>query len=84
MERRDVGEFNAAPRKLELVRVLHVIEQMGEIELPSPQLIAEQFFISVVGIPQRGALLGYREAPKAQERRLRMAVRLFLDGCRAR
>jgi hypothetical protein len=48
------------------------------------QLMAEQVFISVAGIPQRGALLGWRETPQEQERRLRTAVRLFLDGCRVR
>ncbi len=68
----------------EIERVLTYYADNGEIELPYPQLIAEQFFISVAGIPQRGALLGYRETPRAQERRLRAAVRLFLDGCRAR
>jgi hypothetical protein len=45
--------------------------------------MAEQFFISVVGIPQRLALLGLRESPQQERRRLRAAVSLFLDGCRA-
>lgn len=68
----------------EIERVLAFYADRGEITLASPQLIAEQFFISVVGIPQRLALLGLRESADAQKRRLRMAVRLFLDGCRAR
>jgi len=46
--------------------------------------MAEQFFISVLGIPQRMALLGRREPAAAEKRRLRLAVRLFLDGCRIR
>jgi TetR/AcrR family transcriptional regulator, mexJK operon transcriptional repressor len=66
----------------EIERVLTYYAHKGEIELSSPQLMAEQFFISVVGIPQRLALLDYRETPKAQEHRLRAGVRLFLDGCR--
>jgi AcrR family transcriptional regulator len=44
----------------------------------------EQFFILVVGIPQRMAMLIGREPPQQEERRLRAAVRLFLDGCRKR
>jgi TetR/AcrR family transcriptional regulator, mexJK operon transcriptional repressor len=68
----------------EIERVLAHYADRGVIELAAPQLMAEQFFISVAGIPQRAALLGWRETPQEQERRLRIAVRLFLDGCRAR
>lgn len=68
----------------EIERVLTHYADKGEIELAAPQLMAEQFFISVVGIPQRGALLGLRETPQERERRLRTAVHLFLDGCRER
>jgi len=68
----------------EIERVLAHYADKGEIELGAPQLMAEQFFISVAGIPQRGALLGWRETPQEQERRLRTAVHLFLDGCRVR
>jgi TetR/AcrR family transcriptional regulator, mexJK operon transcriptional repressor len=68
----------------EVERVLAYYADKGEIELAAPQLMAEQFFISVAGIPQRGALLGWRETPQQRERRLRIAVDLFIDGCRAR
>ena len=68
----------------EIERVLTYYADKGEIELAAPQLMAEQFFISVVGIPQRAALLGWRETPQERERRLRTAVHLFLDGCRVR
>jgi TetR/AcrR family transcriptional regulator, mexJK operon transcriptional repressor len=68
----------------EIERVLTHYADKGEIELAAPQLMAEQFFISVVGIPQRAALLGWRETPQERERRLRIAVHLFLDGCRMR
>jgi AcrR family transcriptional regulator len=44
---------------------------------------AEHFAILVVGIPRMLALMGAREAPAEEDRRLRAAVRLFLDGCRA-
>ncbi|MGO4713542.1 TetR/AcrR family transcriptional regulator [Bradyrhizobium sp. 2TAF24] len=54
----------------------------GEIELQHPQLMIEQFFISVIGIPQRLALMGIRESAEDEDRRLRMAVRLFVNGCR--
>jgi len=66
----------------EIVRVLTVYADRGEIDLRQPQLMAEQFFIAIVGIPQRLALLGFREAPEREQRRLRAAIRLFLDGCR--
>lgn len=68
----------------EIERVLGFYGGRGEIELNDPQAMAEQFFIAVVGIPQRLALLGVREPPARERRRLRTAVRLFLDGCRAR
>jgi hypothetical protein len=45
---------------------------------------AEHFVILVVGIPRTLALLVGREPPEQEARRLRAAVRLFLDGCRAR
>jgi TetR/AcrR family transcriptional regulator, mexJK operon transcriptional repressor len=66
----------------EIERVLVFYADRGDIELQQPQIMAEQFFISVVGIPQRLALLGIREPPRQQRRRLRNAVRLFLNGCR--
>jgi len=46
-------------------------------------LTAEHFAILAVGIPRMLALLVGREPPAEEERRLRAAVRLFLDGCRA-
>jgi len=67
----------------EVTRVLKFYAERGEIKLKDPQLMAEQFFICVVGIPQRLALLGLREPPAQEQRRLRAAIRLFLDGCRA-
>jgi TetR/AcrR family transcriptional repressor of mexJK operon len=44
---------------------------------------AEHFTILVIGIPRTLALLVGREPPAEEERRLRAAVGLFLDGCRA-
>jgi TetR/AcrR family transcriptional regulator, mexJK operon transcriptional repressor len=67
----------------EIVRVLAHYAERGAIRLAAPQLMAEQFFIAVVGIPQRAALLGFREPSDAEQQRLRAAVRLFLNGCRA-
>jgi TetR/AcrR family transcriptional regulator, mexJK operon transcriptional repressor len=67
----------------EVERVLTFYADRGEIKLQHPQIMAEQFFISVVGIPQRLALLGIRESRAQEQRRLRAAVRLFFHGCRA-
>ena len=68
----------------EIERVLRFYAEHGEIELAPSQLTAEQFFISIVGIPQRLALAGQRDPAPAEARRLRAAVRLFLNGCRVR
>jgi TetR/AcrR family transcriptional regulator, mexJK operon transcriptional repressor len=66
----------------EVERVFQFYADRGEIELPQPRLMIEQFLISVVGIPQRLALLGAPESAEETDRRLRVAVRLFVNGCR--
>jgi TetR/AcrR family transcriptional regulator, mexJK operon transcriptional repressor len=65
----------------DIVRLLNLYADRGEIEIADRDLLAEQFFIQVAGIPQRLALLGLREPPEQEARRLRSAVRLFLAGC---
>lgn len=65
----------------DIVRLLQAYADRGEIELADPELFAEQFFIQVAGIPQRLALLGLKEPPEQETRRLRAAVRLFVRGC---
>jgi TetR/AcrR family transcriptional regulator, mexJK operon transcriptional repressor len=65
----------------EVGHVLKVYAKRGEIELREPQLMMEQFFISVIGIPQRLALMGMRESTEDADRRLRVAVELLLHGC---
>jgi TetR/AcrR family transcriptional repressor of mexJK operon len=67
----------------EAERVLRFYADRGEIELSDLQLTIEQFFISVIGIPQRLALLGLRESAEDADRRLRVAVHLFVNGCRS-
>jgi AcrR family transcriptional regulator len=66
-----------------IVKVLQTYADRGVIKLGDPKLTAEHFAILVVGIPRMLALLVGREPPAEEERRLRAAVRLFLDGCRA-
>ena len=44
---------------------------------------SEHFAILVIGIPRMLALLGRTRAARRGGARLRAAVRLFLDGCRA-
>jgi TetR/AcrR family transcriptional repressor of mexJK operon len=68
----------------EIERVLGFYAARGEMELIDRQFMAEQFFTAIVGVPRRLALLGLREPPALERRRLRAAVRLFLDGCRPR
>jgi AcrR family transcriptional regulator len=66
-----------------IVEVLATYAERGAIVLEDPNMMAEHFSILVVGIPRMVALLIGREPPAEEERRLRAAVRLFLDGCRA-
>jgi hypothetical protein len=64
-----------------------VLAGYGELGAPAPadaRARAEHFAILVIGIPRTRALLVGREPPAEEQRRLRAAVRLFLDGCRAR
>jgi TetR/AcrR family transcriptional regulator, mexJK operon transcriptional repressor len=76
--------FVARNRALDLIiEVLQTYADRGAIELRDAKLTAEHFAILVVGIPRMLALLVGREPPADEERRLRAAVRLFLDGCRA-
>ena len=56
----------------------------GALAPGDARLRAEHFAILVVGVPRTIALLVGREPAAEEERRLRAAVRLFLDGCRAR
>jgi len=66
-----------------IIEVLQTYADRGAIALHDPKMMAEHFSILVVGIPRMLALLVGREPPAEEERRLRAAVRLFLDGCRA-
>jgi TetR/AcrR family transcriptional regulator, mexJK operon transcriptional repressor len=76
--------FIARNRLLDLIA--GVLAGYGELDaLPQQEARtrAEHFAILVIGIPRTLALLVGREPPAEEERRLRTAVRLFLDGCRA-
>jgi hypothetical protein len=66
-----------------IVDVLRTYADRGVIRMDDPRLTAEHFAILVIGIPRMMALFVGREPPAEEERRLRAAVRLFLDGCRA-
>jgi AcrR family transcriptional regulator len=67
-----------------IVEVLTTYRNRGAIEFGDPQMVAEHFAILAVGIPRMLALLVGREPPPEEDRRLRCAVQLFLDGCRRR
>ncbi|MGA2793952.1 MAG: TetR/AcrR family transcriptional regulator C-terminal domain-containing protein, partial [Roseiarcus sp.] len=62
--------------------ILKVYADRGALAPDDLRLAAEQYFILVVGVPQRLALLVGREPPEREARRLHAAVKLFLDGCR--
>ena len=56
--------------------------ERGALTLDDSELAAQHFAMLVIGVPQRLAMLGHRDSPDQEERRLRSAVKLFLDGCR--
>ena len=58
--------------------------QRGALTIDDPEFAAQHFAMLVIGVPQRLAMLGHRDSPEQEERRLRSAVKLFLDGCRRR
>jgi TetR/AcrR family transcriptional repressor of mexJK operon len=63
--------------------VLADYDDLGALAPREARMRAEHFAILVIGIPRTLALLVGREPPAEEQRRLRAAVRLFLDGCRA-
>jgi TetR/AcrR family transcriptional repressor of mexJK operon len=65
-----------------IARLLSLYAERGALRLKDPQFAAEQFAMLVIGVPQRLAMLGHRDPPEQEARRLRAAVGLFLDGCR--
>ena len=67
-----------------IARFLTTYRERGALSLEDPQIAAEHFAMLIIGVPQRLAMLGFRDAPENEARRLRAAVKLFLDGCRAR
>lgn len=67
-----------------IVRVLAAFAERGEIVLDEAEMKAELFAILIVRGAQHRALILGPDEPEQQERRMRAAVRLFLDGCRPR
>ena len=68
----------------EIKTVLASYASRGLIQSGDLEVLAEQFFILIVGIPQRMALLIGRDASVNDEGHIKTAVRLFLNGCRKR
>ncbi len=76
--------FIARNRLLDLID--GVLASYDDLGTPTPEDArsrAEHFAILVIGIPRTLALLVGRGPPEQEKRRLRAAVRLFLNGCRA-
>jgi AcrR family transcriptional regulator len=65
-------------------RFLTIYAERGALVLDDAELAAQHFAMLVIGVPQRLAMLGHRDSPAQEERRLRSAVNLFLNGCRRR
>ncbi|WP_068273619.1 TetR/AcrR family transcriptional regulator C-terminal domain-containing protein [Aldersonia kunmingensis] len=56
----------------------------GEIEIDEPEVVAGAFLAMTVGGPVTGVAWGLVSDPKVVEHRIRLCVRLFLDGVRPR
>ena len=56
----------------------------GSIEIDDPELLGTAFLSMVVSGPATGAMWGYVLEPDVLEERIRVFVRLFLDGVRPR
>jgi len=67
-----------------IIRMLSTYADRGAIRLGDARMTAEHYAILVIGIPRNLAMLVGREPPTEEERRLRAAMTLFLDGCRVR
>jgi TetR/AcrR family transcriptional repressor of mexJK operon len=67
-----------------IARFLSIYAERGVLRFEDPQFAAEHFAMLVIGVPQRLAMLGHRDPPEQEARRLRAAVGLFLNGCRRR
>jgi len=65
-------------------RFLTIYVERGALVLDDVELAAQHFAMLVIGVPQRLAMLGHRDSAGEEERRLRSAVNLFLNGCRRR
>jgi AcrR family transcriptional regulator len=77
--------FESANNPLDTIAaVLMRYADRGFLEIRDPRLAAEHFFVLIVGVPQRRALVLGRESPEQEAYRLREAVKLFLDGSRRR
>jgi TetR/AcrR family transcriptional regulator, mexJK operon transcriptional repressor len=66
-----------------MARVLLAYEERGALVFEDRQFAIEHFFTLIVALPQRLAIFLGRQTPQEEARRLRAAVRLFLNGCRA-
>lgn len=78
------AERNRHKGLVAIARVLGIYAERGEIVLGNPEMLAELFGVLVVRSAQHRALILGPEELEQVERRLKAAVRLFLDGCRPR
>ncbi|WP_436792069.1 aldo/keto reductase [Yinghuangia sp. YIM S10712] len=68
------------PRIKVLIDLLRRHQQAGTIAVPDIELAAEQFFAQVGAMPAWLAAYGTQRSPEDEERHIRHAVRLFLNG----
>jgi hypothetical protein len=67
-----------------VARVLAHYVERKEISIGNPELAADMFLTLVLGRPPSRVPLRYPRTREAMEKRVQAAVRLFLEGVRAR
>lgn len=70
------------PRQQLVTELLKRHAEAGAIVADDPEILAEHFLAMVAGMPARLASFGIVPDPSSQERRLQIAVQLFLRGLR--
>jgi AcrR family transcriptional regulator len=69
-----------SPRIRAVAELLRAHADRGVVTVEDPEIAAEQFLAMVTMLPAQLAAFGLSRGAEEEERRLRHAVRLFLDG----
>jgi TetR/AcrR family transcriptional regulator, mexJK operon transcriptional repressor len=77
-------EQGAVPTIDYIANLLQRHAKLGKVSVEAPELLAQSFLTLLVGGPTRGIVLGRKIDMREIEKRIRVNVKLFLDGIRTR